>query len=342
MTGVLYRDDPTIFAWELMNESTVTTPEGMAARRAWIAEMAGLLRARDPNHLISPGLLGYDTIAERQEWVRVMQLPLVDYCDAHLYPQDNYYKLRGRTQIERAVDDVAQLARFVVKKPLIFGEFGFRAHPPTWEGQHRAGWFDVFLRRVFDDGAAGALVWIYEPWFGRERRHGIYVDHERGAAVRAVLRRQAERLVQPLPELRNPALGPARGSAMLLDQFVTVQDPKNLRSAWRPDDDGSLVLDFLPGEFSGARWERVGVWDGGTLVHAYGAESGYFEYRFELPPQPGAQGAAHPCAPLLGVPRCLVLPPRAARSCRCWWTAPASPRYGPSPTTASAAGSRSR
>jgi mannan endo-1,4-beta-mannosidase len=283
VTGVLYRDDPTIVAWELMNESTVPAPEGFEPRRAWIVEMSRFILAHDRSHLVSPGLLGYDTSRDREEWLRIMQLPEVSYCDAHLYPQDSDHKLRGRTPIEQAIDDVAQLARYVVVKPLVFGEFGFRAHPPTWEGQDRAAWFDIFLDRALGDGAAGALVWVYEPWRGRERNHGIYIDTPRSDRVRAVLRRHAGRLTQGVGEVRNPRLGPARGAVPILDQVVTVVGKPRPGATWHPEDDGSLVLDLAPGDFSAARWERVGTWDGGALVHAYGAEVGYFEYRFQLP-----------------------------------------------------------
>jgi hypothetical protein len=266
-----------------MNESTVMTDEGAAARRAWIVEMSRYVRARDANHLISPGLLGYDSRRERDEWLRVMQLPEVDYCDAHLYPQENPHKLGSREQIQRAVDDVAQLARFVVRKPLVMGEFGFRAHQGEWEGQDRASWFDLLLTRVLDDGAAGALAWVYEPWRGRGRRYGIYIDHAQSAAVRAVLRRQARRAREPVPELRNPALSPAHGATPILDQFVTVRNGHQPAAAWRAGDHG-LELAIPPTEFAAAHWERTGTWDGGALVHVYGADTGYFEYRFVLPP----------------------------------------------------------
>jgi mannan endo-1,4-beta-mannosidase len=283
VTGGLYRDDPTIFAWELMNESTLASPDAWADRRAWIVEMSRFIRARDPNHMISPGLLGYDTSKERHEWRRVMELPEVDFCDVHLYPQDND-KLKGRAQLERAIDDVAQLARFVVKKPLVFGEFGFRFHPPTWEGLERNAWFDVFINRVFDDGAVGTLVWVYEPWRGRERNYGIYVDTDRSASLRQVLRRQAARVAAGVPRVRNAALGPARGDAPIFDQVVNLLTKRKPAAEWRADDDGSWVLELAPTDFSAARWERVGSWDGGALVHAYGSDTGFFEFQFEMPP----------------------------------------------------------
>jgi mannan endo-1,4-beta-mannosidase len=284
VTGVAYRDDPTILAWELMNESTFVGDEAARARRAWIVEMARLVKKLDPNHLVSPGLLGYDSRREREEWLRVMQLPEVDYCDLHFYPTDNEHKLKGRAPIERAVDDAAQLARFVARKPLVIGEFGFPSQPPLWEGLARPAWFDVFLGRALDDGAAGVLAWIYEPWQGRERAHGIYFDNALGTAVRSVLRKQAALLAAGPPELRNPQLRPERGVTPFLDQTVTVTTKKKPATVWKPAFDGSLVLEVAPGDFTGARWERLGTWDGGPLVHAYGSDSGWFEYGFQLPP----------------------------------------------------------
>ena len=46
------RDDPTIMAWELMNEGNAQ-PE--ALRLAWTAEMSAYIKSVDPNHLVSSG-----------------------------------------------------------------------------------------------------------------------------------------------------------------------------------------------------------------------------------------------------------------------------------------------
>ncbi len=48
VTGVLYKDDPTIMAWELGNEIDKASPE-------WIHEMAAYIKQHDPNHLIVDG-----------------------------------------------------------------------------------------------------------------------------------------------------------------------------------------------------------------------------------------------------------------------------------------------
>jgi len=285
ITGVPYREDPTILAWELMNESTVFGKEAMEARRSWIVEMLRFVRRLDPNHLVSPGLLGYDTEEERDEWVRVMKLPEVSFCDIHFYPQDNPFRLGTARAIERAIDDAAALARFVVQKPLIIGEFGFRSHPPLWEGFRRDAWHESFVGRALDDGAAGVMAWVYEPWRGRERPYGIYYDNPRGTAVRKALASSARCQRSRTNEIQNSLLLGQEAPTGLFEPYVTVSQRKPSHTAWRPDDDGTMVLEIPPGAFAETRWSRVGTWEGGVLVHAYGAGSGYFEYRFEVLPK---------------------------------------------------------
>ncbi|CAD6266710.1 unnamed protein product [Miscanthus lutarioriparius] len=60
LTGVAYKDDPTIMAWELMNEPRcqcdVTCP---TIFQSWITEMAAHVKSIDGNHLLDAGLEGF-------------------------------------------------------------------------------------------------------------------------------------------------------------------------------------------------------------------------------------------------------------------------------------------
>ena len=51
--GRLYRDDPTILAWQLANEPRALSKRG--AYRAWVAESAGFLKGLDCNHMVTVG-----------------------------------------------------------------------------------------------------------------------------------------------------------------------------------------------------------------------------------------------------------------------------------------------
>ncbi|WP_405902554.1 cellulase family glycosylhydrolase [Streptomyces sp. NBC_00656] len=65
-SGVKYKDDPTIFAWDLMNEpryeaqSEEENVEGTTLR-AWVDEMGAFVKKIDPNHLLSAGIEGHGT-----------------------------------------------------------------------------------------------------------------------------------------------------------------------------------------------------------------------------------------------------------------------------------------
>jgi mannan endo-1,4-beta-mannosidase len=279
--GVRYADDPTIFAWEIMNESQVNSDAGAEARREFITQVSAHIRARDPHHLVSAGVIGYGTRTQRAEWRTVCALPAVDFCDAHLYPQyaDRVDDVQG---LLARVDDRVQLAHFVVGKPIIFGEFGFdtREDHALWRGVRRERWFDRLLGQFARDRVDGMMVWIYQPWTGHPRDFGIYVDRGDTDDVRATMRRYADRLAtrDQLPE--NPRLGATRGDAMLYPAYVSQHG----RGAPRVERDASgLTVHLPPMRYDRARWERAGTWDGGPLDQAYGADDGAFEWDFTLP-----------------------------------------------------------
>ncbi len=286
LTGQRYVDDPTIFSWELTNESTVDTPDEAAARRAWIAEMARFIKERDPNHLVAAGLGGYQTRADRAEWIRVHRLPEIDYCDSHLYPQTTD-TARSWRRLRDFLDDRAQLAHHVIRKPLVIGEFGFHTSGDDgerWLGAPRATWFARVLDRLALDGAAGALVWIYEPFAGRPRDFGIYVDRPDTDDVRRVLALRAAHATATEPREANPRLSDAGGARPLYDPVITVGGPaRRPHDGWLARDGGERVLEIPPEEFVDARFERAGVWDRTALAHVYGSGPGRFRYRFAAP-----------------------------------------------------------
>ncbi|MBC8131483.1 MAG: hypothetical protein H7X95_00770, partial [Deltaproteobacteria bacterium] len=122
ITGVPYRDDPTILAWELMNESSVSTTAGTKARRAWVVEMARMIHAQAPHQLVTPGIGGYRFERERQDWLQICRLPEVDFCDGHVYPEE-VFRNRDGGLVDAVVDDYVRLAQAVAGKPFVLGEF---------------------------------------------------------------------------------------------------------------------------------------------------------------------------------------------------------------------------
>lgn len=292
VTGVRYVDDPTILSWELMNESTTLTPEGAAARRVWITEMARHIKAKDANHLVAAGLLGYSMLSERREWVAVHQLPEIDYCDSHLYPQDDQ-QVMGWERLRDVIDDRAQLARFVVGKPLVLGEFGFRTSgAASWLGLPRAEWFSRLLDQARADGLAGTMVWLYQPFYGEGWQFGISVDRGDTDDVRGAFRSRASAGAAARPAVLNPRLQPGLGTTPLYDDPVLVRGRDEVHEAWatRGRRRRERLLRIQPEDYAEARFERFSGWKGGRIENVYGVGSGHVDYRFAMPRNLPAHG----------------------------------------------------
>jgi mannan endo-1,4-beta-mannosidase len=139
VTGMLYRDDPAIMAWQLANEprpggSDEVGRAHMAAYLAWIDATARLIKSLDPNHLVSTGSEGTQgCITDDQCVVDAHSSPAVDYVTAHIWPQNWSWAdpkdLPGTwPTVEKNTHDY--IARQVavarrLNKPLVIEEFGF-------------------------------------------------------------------------------------------------------------------------------------------------------------------------------------------------------------------------
>jgi mannan endo-1,4-beta-mannosidase len=280
ITGVRYRDDPTILAWELINESTVATAAGADARRAWVVEMAKLVHGLDPRHLVTPGVSIYRTESERREWLAVCQLPEVDLCDAHIYPED-VLRNRETALLESAVDDFVQLAHHVAGKPFVLGEFGIHGDADgTWEKQTRGYWMARILERLRFNGAAGGIVWLYQPAGGTDRRHGISVGEPTAEGMRAAIRAAAASPVMP-DDAVNPDLGPQVGEVPLMPLHGEFVGKAAVIPLVRPDAPAPRVT-WDPTAFDHAAWESTGVYGAGAVEHVWGTETGWFEYAYEI------------------------------------------------------------
>ncbi|MER8824350.1 cellulase family glycosylhydrolase [Mesorhizobium sp. M0991] len=142
LTGLAYRDDPTIMAWELMNEGNAR-PE--ALRLAWTAEMSAYVKSLDSNHLVSSG---HANVSEK---LSDLTIPTLDFGTWHGYPL--YYNLTVQ-QFDDQITEFCQLAARA-NKPVLLEEFGY-ARSNQNSADAYAIWLDTLAR---DPRCAGWIVW---------------------------------------------------------------------------------------------------------------------------------------------------------------------------------------
>lgn len=270
VTGVLYRDDRTIFGYELINEGKCLTGR-WEERRVWIAEMSAYLKSLDPNHMIAPGVWGYRTAAERREWLRDHALPNIDYCDVHNYPRDDHDSLVDSPQAlgEFIANRVAAAA--AVNKPLVFGEFGMSLD--GFNGASQLDWYRAYFDYTGRDGAGGTMFWTLTP--DPNRGYGVTYSSPRDAGLIAEVRGASHvfsSLVNatPAPALLDPDkhLVPRQ----LAFARTETEDATLPKIIYEPD--GGILYRFAPRTVMRGRFEKVG----GGSGYIWGGGVGFFEF----------------------------------------------------------------
>jgi mannan endo-1,4-beta-mannosidase len=171
ITGVAYRDDPTIMSWELANEARCDSDPGAVngTLLAWYDEMATYLHSVDPNHLVSNGEEGVDTSpngystytsysgvldgSSGTSFTKNVALPGIDWGSVHLYPDTSGWTDPTSDGTNWIVDHT-KIAR-AQGKPLVVAEYGLSPSPHSIYKT----WLDV----VANAGTAGAMVWELVP-----------------------------------------------------------------------------------------------------------------------------------------------------------------------------------
>jgi mannan endo-1,4-beta-mannosidase len=141
LTGVAYKDDKAILAWETGNE--------LRPPFSWTREIAAYIKSQDHNHLVLEGVhyTGLSTEA--------LEDPNLDILSSHHYGDP-------RVSLE-AITANAKIARG--KKPYIVGEYGLI---PTQD-------LLAVTDTIIHQGIAGGMVWSLRF---RNRDGGFYFHHE--------------------------------------------------------------------------------------------------------------------------------------------------------------------
>ncbi|WP_182906523.1 Ig-like domain-containing protein [Microbispora sp. H13382] len=176
LTGVAYKDDPTIMAWELADAPRCkgtgglpTSPDCSAATiTAWADEMSRHVKSLDRNHLLSAGDEGFyctdpggpdltNNCSQGVDTLALARLPEIDLMSLQLFP-DKWGKdaAWGTAWITRHLADGREIG-----KPVVLSAFGLldkAVRNPVYQS-----WTNAFRS---GKGAGFAFWQINEEFFG--------------------------------------------------------------------------------------------------------------------------------------------------------------------------------
>jgi hypothetical protein len=164
VSGILYKDDPAILAWQFGNEFDVYATDNhfdadklKALLDPWCREMAAYMKSVDPKHLVMSAGFHLQCYIED---------PNIDVVSIHLYEHWNH--LGGNfTDLAVLAENEWQLCKG--KKPLIVDEFGM-GKPESMER---------LMAEIRKSGITGGLIWSIRS----HRRDGGWYYHNEGGSV---------------------------------------------------------------------------------------------------------------------------------------------------------------
>ncbi|KAL8472307.1 hypothetical protein ACS0TY_029503 [Phlomoides rotata] len=177
ITGIAYKDDPTIFAWELINEPRSKSDLSGKDIQEWITEMSAYLKSIDRNHLLEIGLEGFYGPNKKSvnpagnlvgtDFISNNHIAAVDFATIHIYPDQwlNNPKEEVETRFAREwIDEHAKDSQSILKKPLVVAEFAKSSKSENYNVGVRDTYFRNIFERVYSSAkrggaCGGALFW---------------------------------------------------------------------------------------------------------------------------------------------------------------------------------------
>ena len=138
VTRRLYKEEPSILAWELANEPrSAATPLLVT----WVREMSRWIKQNDPNHLLAVGDEGHITEP-------FLQIPEIDFGTFHLYPEAS-----NQPDPVRSITEHLTAGR-TAGKPMLLEEYGLTSK------SDRNRVYGEWLRAIEEQDGAGDLAWM--------------------------------------------------------------------------------------------------------------------------------------------------------------------------------------
>ncbi|CAI9114785.1 OLC1v1015587C3 [Oldenlandia corymbosa var. corymbosa] len=178
ITRIAYKDDPTIMAWELINEPRCQQDLSGKTLTIWVKEMASYVKSLDNKHLVEIGMEGFygDSMPNKKQYnpgyqvgtdfISNNQIKEVDFTTIHAYPDIWLSKKNDNEQMifmRRWITSHGTDSSTILKKPLILTEFGKSSKDPGYQLSARDTYMNAVYHNIYTSarsgGLAGGLVW---------------------------------------------------------------------------------------------------------------------------------------------------------------------------------------
>jgi mannan endo-1,4-beta-mannosidase len=193
VTGVRYADDPALMAWQLCNEprpgvSPEIVERVLPSYYKWIDETAALIRALDPNHLVSLGMEGTIGTGGRIDIVERAHRN-IDYLTIHIWPL-NWGWVDGANLAGTADEGAARVQDYIrthadlaarLGKPLVIDEFGYprdgELYDPFASTTFRQSYYELIYSAAEASLASGGPIQGTNFWAWNGEARAQHADH---------------------------------------------------------------------------------------------------------------------------------------------------------------------
>ncbi|KAL9691575.1 hypothetical protein QQ045_011999 [Rhodiola kirilowii] len=216
LTGVVYKNDPTIMAWELINEPRCTSDTSGRTLQTWIVEMASYVKSIDRNHLLEVGLEGFYSDSNRQrrnvnpgfsigtDFLANNLVPGIDFATVHSYPDQWLSNSNDQAQLSflgNWLNVHIQDAQNILHKPLLFAEFGKSLKDTGYSTYQRDSMFNQVYYQIYASAkrggaAAGGLFWQLLADGMDSFKDGYEINLSQGSSTANLIAQQSHKLIQ--------------------------------------------------------------------------------------------------------------------------------------------------
>jgi len=162
VNGKLYKNDPTIFAYDLMNEPRNEADQTGKTMTNWMDEMSAYIKSKDSNHMVTSGSDAFflkedGTHYSGTDFIQNHRVKGIDFCTFHMYPTYEHNSF-SKSTTEWLIKKFINEAHKTVGKPVVMEEYGI---PNKSDIYDKAEWIEFMTGTFFNNGGNGANYWFY-------------------------------------------------------------------------------------------------------------------------------------------------------------------------------------